>query len=37
MPSYSGTWRAKSSYLEVNASVKIVAAFKEMMAELKGE
>jgi hypothetical protein len=31
------TWRAKSSYLEVDASVKIIAAFKEMMAELKGE
>ena len=31
------TWRAKSSYLEVDASVKIVAAFEEMMAELKGE
>lgn len=31
------TWRAKSSYLETDASVKIVAAFKEMMAELKGE
>lgn len=31
------TWRAKSSYLEVDASVKIVAAFKEMMAELTGE
>lgn len=28
------TWRAKSSYLEVNASVKMVAAFKEMAAEL---
>lgn len=31
------TWRAKSSYLEVDASVKIVDAFKEMMAELKEE
>ena len=31
------TWRAKSSYLEVDASVKIVAAFKEMMAELKAK
>ena len=29
------TWRAKSSYLEVDASVKIVDAFKKMMAELK--
>lgn len=29
------TWRAKSSYLEVDASTKIVAAFEEMMAELK--
>lgn len=29
------TWRAKSSYLEVDASTRIVAAFKEMMAELK--
>ncbi|MDF1814968.1 MAG: hypothetical protein P1V20_22380 [Verrucomicrobiales bacterium] len=28
------TWRAKSSYLEVDASVKIIEAFKEMMAEL---
>lgn len=31
------TWRAKSSYLEENASPKIVDAFKEMMAELKSE
>jgi hypothetical protein len=31
------TWRAKSSYLEVDASVKIVRAFDEMMRELKGE
>ena len=31
------TWRAKSSYLEVDASVKVVAAFKEMMAELKAK
>ena len=31
------TWRAKSSYLEVNASVKIVNAFKEIMAELKAQ
>ncbi len=31
------TWRAKSSYLEVDASLKIIAAFKEMTAELKGE
>jgi len=29
------TWRAKSSYLEVDASTKIVAAFEEMMTELK--
>ena len=29
------TWRAKSSYLEVDASVKVVDAFKELMAELK--
>jgi len=29
------TWRAKSSYLEVDASVKVIAAFKELMAELK--
>jgi len=29
------TWRAKSSYLEVDASVKIIDAFKELMAELK--
>ncbi|MEX2577824.1 MAG: hypothetical protein WD342_02105 [Verrucomicrobiales bacterium] len=29
------TWRAKSSYLEVDASEKIVAAFDEMMAELE--
>lgn len=28
------TWRAKSSYLEVDASVKVVAAFEEMMNEL---
>ncbi|MCH1408759.1 MAG: hypothetical protein L7V87_06990, partial [Verrucomicrobiales bacterium] len=28
------TWRAKSSYLEVDASTKIVAAFEEMMTEL---
>ena len=28
------TWRAKSSYLEVDASTKVVAAFREMMAEL---
>ena len=31
------TWRAKSSYLEVDASVKVVDAFKEMMEELKAE
>ena len=31
------TWRAKSSYLEKQASVKVVAAFKELMAELKGK
>lgn len=31
------TWRAKSSYLEVDASIKIVDAFEEMMAELKSE
>jgi neutral ceramidase len=29
------TWRAKSSYLETEASTKIVAAFREMMAELE--
>ncbi len=29
------TWRARSSYLEKDASVKIVKAFKEMMAEVK--
>ena len=29
------TWRAKSSYLEVDASTRVVAAFEEMMAELK--
>ncbi len=29
------TWRAKSSYLEVEASVKIVDAFREMMGTLK--
>ncbi len=29
------TWRAKSSYLEAEASVKIVAAFREMMEELR--
>lgn len=29
------TWRAKSSYLEVDASTKIVAAFEKMMAELE--
>ncbi len=31
------TWRAKSSYLEKEASVKVVEAFKEMMEELKSE
>ena len=31
------TWRAKSSYLEVEASVKMVAVFREMTAELKRE
>lgn len=29
------TWRAKSSYLEVEASVKVVDAFREMMGELE--
>lgn len=29
------TWRAKSSYLETEASTKIVAAFREIMAGLK--
>lgn len=29
------TWRAKSSYLEENASIEVVDAFKDMMAELK--
>jgi hypothetical protein len=28
------TWRAKSSYLEVEASVKMIAAFKELFGEL---
>lgn len=31
------TWRAKSSYLEVDASVKVVAAFEELFGELKGK
>lgn len=30
------TWRAKSSYLEVDASRKIVASLLEMLAQLKG-
>lgn len=29
------TWRAKSSYLEVDASLKIVEAFRELMKEVK--
>lgn len=31
------TWRAKSSYLEVDASVKMIAAFGEMFGELGGK
>ena len=31
------TWRAKSSYLETEASVKMVAAFREMFGELRGQ
>mgnify|MGYP001240552859 CR=1 FL=1 len=31
------TWRAKSSYLEVEASDKMIAAFREMFAELGGK
>ncbi len=31
------TWRAKSSYLEENASVKMVEAFREMFGELETE
>jgi hypothetical protein len=31
------TWRAKSSYLEVDASVKVVAAFRELFGELGAE
>ena len=31
------TWRAKSSYLEVDASVKMIAAFKELFGELVGK
>lgn len=31
------TWRAKSSYLETEASVKMVAAFRELFAELHGK
>lgn len=31
------TWRAKSSYLEVEASVKMIAAFKELFGELGGK
>lgn len=31
------TWRAKSSYLAVDASVEVVAAFRDMMKELKRE
>lgn len=30
------TWRAKSSYLEVEASVKMIAAFRELFGELQG-
>lgn len=29
------TWRAKSSYLEVDASTQVMAAFREMMEELR--
>ncbi len=31
------TWRAKSSYLETEASVKMVAAFRELFGELQGQ
>ena len=31
------TWRAKSSYLENDASIKVVDAFREMMIELHGK
>lgn len=31
------TWRAKSSYLETEASVKVVEAFEKMLGELKEE
>jgi neutral ceramidase len=31
------TWRAKSSYLETEASVKMVTAFREMFGELQGQ
>jgi hypothetical protein len=31
------TWRAKSSYLEVDASLKMIAAFKELLGDLAGK